>query len=384
MARPNLLSLFDDFARFRKDIAVIHLRGYRRESLNYAKLSGNAISCSLELRQRGVRTNDRVLLWGPNSPEWVTAFWACLLRGAVVVPLDDSSTIDFASRVAADAGVQFAIVSRSKPPLAPAVPTLFLEDFPDILKGPRGFWTSRPGNEPAKALCQSLADEAITRDHVAQILFTSGTTSEPRGVVLSHGNFLANLEPLEQGIEPYRKYERWFHPLRFVSVVPLSHVFGQFMALFVPPLLGATVVFENSALPTEILRTIKRERATALIVVPRMLDALRNTLLSDYSQPPRSIRFELDYRSAAVQPFLQRAWMFRSIHRRLGWKFWAFISGGAALSSETEEFFKRIGYAVVQGYGMTETASLISLNHPFRAAEGSVGKVLPGREFRLA
>jgi long-chain acyl-CoA synthetase len=68
----------------------------------------------------------------------------------------------------------------------------------------------------------------------------------------------------------------------------------------------------------------------------------------------------------------------------LGWKFWAFISGGAALSSETEAFFKRIGYAVVQGYGMTETASLISLNHPFHAAQGSVGKILPGREFRLA
>jgi long-chain acyl-CoA synthetase len=76
--------------------------------------------------------------------------------------------------------------------------------------------------------------------------------------------------------------------------------------------------------------------------------------------------------------------MFRSVHRRLGWKFWALICGGAALSRETEEFFKRIGYAVVQGYGMTETASLISLNHPFRATEGSVGKVLPGREFRLA
>ena len=76
--------------------------------------------------------------------------------------------------------------------------------------------------------------------------------------------------------------------------------------------------------------------------------------------------------------------MFRRIHRRFGWKFWAFISGGAALAGDTEDFFKRLGYAVVQGYGMTETASLISLNHPFRAAQGSIGKVLPGREFRLA
>src|SRR5205807_6583515 len=111
--------------------------------------------------------------------------------------------------------------------------------------------------------------DASTRSTIAEILYTSGTTAEPRGVVLTHGNFLANLDPLERGIDPYRKYERWFHPLRFVSLVPLSHVFGQFMALFVPPLLGATVVFENSTNPAEILRTIKRERATLLIAEKR-------------------------------------------------------------------------------------------------------------------
>src|SRR4029077_14416071 len=119
---------------------------------------------------------------------------------------------------------------------------------------------------------QDLADEPITRKHIAQILFTSGNTAEPRGVVLTHGNFLANLEPLERGIDPYRKYERWFHPLRFVSLVPLSHVFAHFMSLFVPPLLGATVVFEAPPNAAELIRTVKRERATALITVPHMLD----------------------------------------------------------------------------------------------------------------
>ena len=384
MPRANLLSLFEEFARYGKDIAVVHHRGYRRESLSYGKLAGSALFCAHELRQRGIAWNDRILLWGPNSAEWVIAFWGCLLRGAVVVPLDEACTPEFASRVAAEAAVKFAFVARSKPALTPAVPSLFLEDFADILKGPRLFSTRRNAGEPMKSLWKSLSDGPISRDHVAQILFTSGTTSEPRGVVLTHGNFLANLEPLEKGIDPYRKYERWMHPLRFVSAVPLSHVFGQFMALFVPPLIGATVVFENSALPGEILRTIKCERATALIAVPRMLDTLCNHLRNQYASPVSSQWFELHYRLAAVQSFLHRAWTFRKIHRRLGWKFWAFISGGAALSPETEEFFRRLGYAVVQGYGMTESASLISLNHPFRAAQGSVGKVLPGREFRLA
>jgi len=384
MSRANLLSLFDEFARFSSDVAIVQQHGYRRETWTYQKLAGTAVHRALQLKERGVRTNDRVLLWGPNSAEWVAAFWGCLLRGAVVVTLDDSSTPEFASRVAADAGIKFAFVSRSKPVLTPAVPTLLLEDSPVTSQKVDTSVDNRSGKFVVQLIGSTLCDNPITRDHVAQILFTSGTTSEPRGVVLTHGNFLANLEPLEKGIDEYRKYERWFHPLRFVTLVPLSHVFGQFMTLFVPPLLGSTVVFENSANPAEILRTIPRERATALIAVPRMLDAIRNKLLNQYSEPNRSQWFELNYRTAAVQPFLHRAWMFRSIHRRLGWKFWAFISGGAALSSETEEFFKRIGYAVVQGYGMTETASLISLNHPFHATEGSVGKVLPGREFRLA
>src|SRR5256885_16472131 len=102
--------------------------------------------------------------------------------------------------------------------------------------------------QPVSNACVDPGGDS-TRSTIAEILYTSGTTAEPRGVVLTHGNFLANLEPLERGIEEYRKYERWLHPLRFVTPVPLSHVFGQFMALFVPPRLGAAVVFDPPANP---------------------------------------------------------------------------------------------------------------------------------------
>jgi long-chain acyl-CoA synthetase len=376
MPRPNLLSLFADFQRHSGDVAVVQRRGYRREVWTYAKLAKIAFICEQELKQRGVRTGDRVLLWGPNSAEWMAAFWGCLLRGAVAVPIDDGAAPDFATRVARETSPKLIFASAGKTALDPAIPTLNLEDLDDT-----------PGHsrtQPPPPTYQSLADVPITRNHVAQILFTSGTTAEPRGVVLTHGNFLANLEPLDRGIDPYRKYERWFHPLRFVSLVPLGHVFGQFMALFVPALLGATVVFEPSANAAEVLRTVKRERATALIAVPHMLDLLRSGITRDLEARGETEWFERTFAAANGQKFLRRAWMFRGMHRRFGWKFWAFISGGAALAGETEDFFKRLGYAVVQGYGMTETASLISLNHPFRAAQGSIGKVLPGREFRLA
>jgi long-chain acyl-CoA synthetase len=383
MSRANLLSLFREFERYGGDIAFVQRRGYRREAWSYQKLRGVAWACALELKERGVRTGDGVLLWGPNNAEWTAAFWGCLLRGAVAVPMDDGATLDFARRVARDAGVKFIFASREKAAFDSAIPRLALEDLADTVRRAGVAASSSASEQPSKAAYESLADETITRNHVAQILFTSGTTAEPRGVVLTHGNFLANLEPLERGIDPYRNYERWFHPLRFVTLVPLSHVFGQFMALFVPPLLGATVVFEHSANPGEIIRTVKRERATALIAVPRMLDALHAGFEREFEAQGQSNWLKRNLDLANGKKFLRRAWRFRRIHRRFGWKFWAFISGGAALSVETEEFFKRVGYAVVQGYGMTETASLISLNHPFRATQGSIGKVLPGREFRL-
>jgi long-chain acyl-CoA synthetase len=383
MPRDSLLSLLEDFARHSKDVAIVEQRGYRRGAYTYKALMKRAAALAIRLRMQGIYGQDRVLLWAPNSFNWVAAFWGCLMRGAVVVPLDDSSTAEFAGRVASDADVKFAFVSRSKRALLPPIPYLCLDDSLPAA-APKAAPPAGTTVVQLKVEAYPIAEKPITRDTVAEILFTSGTTSEPRGVVLTHGNFLANLTPLEKGIDPYRKYERWLHPLRFVSVVPLSHVFGQFMGLFVPPLLGATVVFENSALPTETLRTIKRERATLLVAVPRMLDSLRNALEREIDSKGWRKWFTAAGATAQRDSFLRRVWRFRRLHARLGWQFWAFISGGAALSPETESFFKRIGYAVVQGYGMTETASLISLNDPFHAAEGSVGKILPGREFRLA
>jgi long-chain acyl-CoA synthetase len=373
MPRKNLLSLLAGFAHSGGDFAVIQRRGYRRENLTYSELSVKARLWSRVLAVRGVVPGDRILLWGPNSAAWVACFWGILLRGAVVVPLDAAAAPDFVQRAIKDAGVKLILRDRQQVDLPDAPPSLIIDDFRDVAD------TAAPCSDAGME-----SDHTPTRSSIAEILYTSGTTAEPRGVVLTHGNFLANLEPLERGIQEYRNYERWFHPLRFVTVVPLSHVFGQFMALFVPPLLGAAVVFEPSSNPSEIIRTIKQEHATALIAVPRMLDILHAGIERKLEDQGKSEWLRSNFENAKGEKFLKRAWRFRRIHRRLGWKFWALISGGAALSNDTEAFFKRIGYAVVQGYGMTETASLISLNHPFRATEGSVGKILEGREFKLA
>jgi long-chain acyl-CoA synthetase len=372
MARQNLISVFDSFLSHGSDVAVIERRGYRRKALTYRELHANAVAWSQRLAAQGIAPGDHVLLWGPNSAAWVACFWGILLRGAVAVPMDAGATLDFVQRTVASARVKLILRDESLPKWPGGPTSLVINEL------------AEPGGKRSSSTPLPVPPaEKPERNAIAEILFTSGTTSEPRGVVLTHGNFLANLEPLERGIDAYRKYERWFHPLRFVSLVPMSHVFGQFMALFVPPRLGAAVVFESSSNAAEIVQTIKRERATLLIAVPRMLDALRSGITRDVEARQQTPRFRRSYAAAEGEKFLRRVWRFRDIHRRLGWKFWAVVSGGAALGAETEDFFKRTGYAVVQGYGMTESASLISLNHPFRATQGSVGKVLPGREFRL-
>src|SRR5262249_48074369 len=120
------------------------------------------------------------------------------------------------------------------------------------------------------------------------------------------------------------------------------------------------------------------ERISVLAGVPRVLDLMRSYMEARY--PDLSLRL----RAAAGMNALQRWWHFRSIHRLLGLKFWAFVCGGAALSPVGEQFWNSLGFVVIQGYGMTETTALVSLNHPFRAASGTLGQVLPGREVRLS
>src|SRR5207248_536680 len=220
----------------------------------------------------------------------------------------------------------------------------------------------------------------IASEDALEIVFTSGTTAEPKGVVITHGNVLANIAPLEKEIRKYLKYERFVHPVRFLNLLPLSHVFGQFLGIFLPQLLGGTVIFQDTLKPVDVINTIHRERVSVLVAVPRILQSLKEKIERDLEEDGQLNKFRETFRSAEGKHFLRRWWIFRRVRRQFGWKFWAFISGGAALDRATEEFWGRLGFAVIQGYGLTETTSLISVNHPFRLGKGSIGKVLAGRE----
>ncbi|MFQ5694550.1 MAG: AMP-binding protein, partial [Terriglobia bacterium] len=296
-------------------------------------------------------------------------FWGCALRGAVVVPMDAGAAPGFARRVAEQIEARLAVCSRAQASPLPSGCTLVLEDLSQAVA------RHAPAPFPASEL---------QRRDTLEILFTSGTTDEPKGVVLTHGNVLANLELFESEIAKHRLYARLVHPIRFLNLVPLSHVFGQFMGAFVPPLVGGTVVFQESLNPAAVLRTLKRERITALVAVPRLLSSLKNKIESDLEAEGRLDWLRAQVEAAQGERFYRRAWRFRRIRRRLGWKFWAVVVGGAALDAETETFWRRLGVLVIQGYGLTESASLLSVNHPRRVVKGSVGRLLPGREFKLA
>jgi long-chain acyl-CoA synthetase len=133
-----------------------------------------------------------------------------------------------------------------------------------------------------------------------------------------------------------------------------------------------------------VIQTIRQERVSVLVTVPRLVESLRDQIERDLAARGKLDSFRRKFDAAEGKHFLARWWRFRAIRRRFGWKFWAIISGGAALPAAAEQFWKRVGYAVIQGYGLTETTSLVSVNHPFHTGQGSIGKSLPGLELKLS
>ncbi|MBI2819961.1 MAG: AMP-binding protein [Acidobacteria bacterium] len=368
MPRQSLVEYLEYFHRYGSDVAFVHRRGYRQARWTYRQLAESSAQFARELELRGIHHGDRIVLWGENCAEWVVAFWGTLLRGAVAVPMDRVAAPEFAARVAEQVDAKLVVSSQELNLPGSPRPALSFENLAERL--------SRHARQP-------FQPPAISRTDIAEIIFTSGTTAEPKGVVLTHGNLLANLEPLESEIAKYRRYERIVHPLRFLNLLPLSHVFGQFMGLFIPPLIGATVFYLDTLNPSEVLRACKRERVSVLVAVPRMLDSLKEKIERDLEADGRLGEFRRQLATAEKERFWRRIWRFHCFHRQFGWKFLAFVSGGARLEEETETFWNRLGFAVIQGYGLTETASLISLNHPFHMGQGSIGRSLAGREMKL-
>jgi len=360
--RHHLGSLVDDFERHGSQLAIVARHDLRHRKTTYQELATLSRRFAAELCSRDIRKGDRVLIWGENSAEWVAAFFGCVLRGVLPVPLDFASTTEFANRVHQEVSPKLTVGNSGRiSSFASTNATLPFELFEQL--------------PPTPTTCPAVD---LSENDALQIVFTSGTTGDPKGIVHTHGNVLASLRPIEREVGKYLKYERFVHPIRILHTLPLSHVFGQFMGLWLPALFAAEVHYESRIVASELALYIRRHRISVLAAVPRVLDLLRSYVTSQSR--------DLTNRLINGQKLSawQRWWHFRDVHKLFGLKFWAFVSGGASLSAESEQFWNGLGFAVIQGYGMTETTALVSLNHPFKLARGTIGKVLPGREVRLS
>jgi long-chain acyl-CoA synthetase len=353
---PSLAAFFSiwsqnsgEFLRYEGDFGPVRL--------SYASAASAASAFSRRLRDAGIRRGERVLFWCENRPEWIVALWGCLLEGVIAVPVDFRSSASVVARIAGIVDARALLIGEG---LTPA----------DGLQCP--VWPMR--GVAAAAGASGRFDPASPGD-TAEVLFTSGATGEPKGVTLTHRNILANLTPIDKGIEKYRRYMGPFRPIRFLNLLPLSHMFGQSMAAFIPAMIAGQVFFMPGSSPREAARLIHRRRISVLVCVPQMLELLREYVLQVVPEAAAPAR---------AGKWYARWWQYRRVHRLFGWKFWSFVVGAAPLDPELEEFWRKLGYVVIQGYGLTETAPVATLNHPFSTRKGSVGKAISGVEIRIA
>lgn len=370
MRRDTLIDFFDDIVSSNGTF-IVHDDSFRVRTFSYRDVGRASKAFAARLAAAGVGKGDKVVIYSENRPEWIVAFWGCLLGGIVVVPIDYRSAPDFLTRVARIVDAKIALVGHDVPPLH------------DVAAA--SIWPLHELDWQSEATPPAVA---ITRDDVAEVIFTSGATADPKGVVITHKNVLANIVPVENEVVKYRRYARPFAPIRFLNLLPLSHMFGQAMATFVPPMLGGVVVFMRGYNPGDIVDQIRTRKISVLVSVPKILDVLREHALRTAPSVreagvARTPGLQGGGALRAVSRIAGRWWHHRDAHRLFGAKFWAFVVGAAPLEAELEKFWGDIGFAVVQGYGLTETAPIVTLNHPFGTKRGSVGKAIAGVEMKV-
>jgi long-chain acyl-CoA synthetase len=358
---PVLTDFFEPIVREHAHRPALRWRqGYRHYGLTFGELGAAVQAAARRLADSGVRPGDRVLLLGPSEPAWVVGFLGTLLAGGVVVPLDEGTRPEFASEVARRTDARLQVVSAGFAE-ATGIPALSLEAFHPTRREQLGQFEAPP-REP---------------DDLLEIVYTSGTTSRPKGVMLTHQNVIANVTSLRTAMA-------WPEGSRFLSVLPLSHMLGQVVGLFVPLRFGGMVFFPGTRRPSVLRDCFRREQITVLVTVPAFLDRIRQRVLHVATEEGRGARLERALGLARHLPDGLRRGLFRYIRREAFPDLKYVFVGGAALRAESEDFFNALGIRVLQGYGMTEAAPVITCNTAARCRPGTVGLALPGIQVRAS
>ncbi|HTF55870.1 MAG TPA: long-chain fatty acid--CoA ligase, partial [Planctomycetota bacterium] len=341
--------------------------------------------CAAALAARGVRPGDRIALLSYNRPEWAIVDYAAQLIGAVTVPLYATSTPDQVAFILSDSGAKltFAENAEQLAKLGPGLDAVVFDAVPAATSF-ESFLAGATGPPPAVE-----TDPAA----LATIIYTSGTTGTPKGVMLSHRNLISNVTAVLEVVS--------FTPEDVsLSFLPISHAFQRIVdyAIFSK---GAVVAYAESI--DSVAKNLLDVRPTILCSVPRFYEKVHDRVLQSIEAMPgwrkglarwalKMGAAEAEYRMRGKRaPFglrvrrgLAHLLVLRKIRARTGGRIRLLVSGGAPLGKETNEFFNALGFTLIEGYGLTETSPVITLNRPGAVKIGTVGPPISGAEVRIA
>ena len=342
--------------------ALLFKPAFRYLRWSYSRLWKESGQVATMLQRRGLVKGDQVIIWGPNSPHWVLIFFGCLRAGVIAVPLDLRSAPDYVMRVASRTDPKLAFTSRLTPQegVDLRVPEMAFEEL-----------------EAAIAGLPDPADVEIGPNDLAEIMFTSGTTGDPKGVMVTHRNLTANIEGVTQYIIPKPSS-------RLLSILPLSHMYEQMGGLFIALHSGANVTYPTSRQPTVLSRTMRERKITIMLLVPQGLELLMNGIEREVARQGKEALWHKLLTIAEKTPFGLRRYLFTQVHRRFGGKLDFVVSGGAALDGDLARKWELLGVKIVQGYGATEASPVISNQTLSERTPDSTGRPLPNVDVKIS
>src|SRR5256886_12575339 len=323
--------LVESAGRFGCKDALTIRPGFRTREWTYRDLNEVVPRVARYLKESGLKQGDRVLIWGVNRPDYGIAFLAALRLGAILVPLEANYAADFAQKIAERTRASGAIVSSQTLERAKTLglPLYQMEVLPDLAR-----------------LCAPLEKAALNGDDLAEVVFTSGTTGDPKGAMLSHRNILSNAIAASQ-IFPIGPKQR------LLSSLPLSHMFEQLGGFFTVLLSGASVIYPTSRQPAVVRRTFKERKVSMVLITPAVGKSLMLAIERSAEAQGKKELFEKLRRIARHLPMSLRRLVFFSVHRQFGGRFRYIISGGAALDPALGESWRELGIDGLHGYGTT-------------------------------
>jgi long-chain acyl-CoA synthetase len=321
--------------------------------LTYNDLLEQAHGFAGALQEKGLEKGDRLLLWSASRIDWMVAFLGAMLIGAVVVPLDINSKEDFLSKIEQSTEAKYLITSQHQ------YGELKLSHAPliDIDTLPR-------------SRVDMAALPEITGDDLAEIVFTSGTTGQPKGVMLSHYNITSDAVASVAVVNILKDD-------RALSILPLSHMFELTIEIAILSA-GASVVYARSLLPDTLLKLFASQHVTCMVLVPQALQLFLNGVEREVRRQKKERQWEVLHRIAERLPFRFRQMLFGQVHKRFGGNFRFFVSGGAYLPPKLHMRWENMGFRVMQGYGATECAPVVSVTPYNEHVYNSIGKPIPG------